>query len=116
MTRLHGGSVAVFSNGPGAGSRFEVRLPLAQPMPCRRAGNRARNSVAKRRVLIVDDNPDALDSLKMLLEYVGHEIDVASDGCSGIERALSWHPEVALIDIGLPDIDGYEVVDARCAR
>ncbi len=110
MTRLHGGSVAVFSAGPGAGSRFEVRLPLAEPITLPSKPDLAHDySAAKRRVLLVDDNPDALDSLKMLLELVGHEIEVASDGRRGIERVLSWHPEVALIDIGLPDIDGYEL-------
>lgn len=111
LAHLHGGSVAVHSNGPGTGSRFEVRLPLAQPIaPSRKLEIAQESSVAKRRVLVIDDNPDALDSLKMLLEFVGHEIDVASDGCSGVERAKAWRPEVALIDIGLPDIDGYEVV------
>jgi CheY-like chemotaxis protein len=61
-------------------------------------------------VLVVDDNPDAADSLRMLLEFVGHEIAVASDGRSAIESVVAWQPEVALIDIGLPDLDGYEVV------
>lgn len=111
MTRLHGGSVSVSSAGPAMGSRFEVRLPLAAPDAAAAEEDRAdADAGEKRRVLIVDDNADALESLKMLLEYVGHEIEVASDGRSGTERVLSWHPEVALIDIGLPDIDGYEVV------
>jgi len=111
LTRLHGGSVAVSSPGPGQGSRFEVRLPLAPPKsPPLRADAAADKAVHRKKVLLIDDNPDALDSLRMLLEFVGHEIDVASDGCSGIERVLAWHPEAALIDIGLPDIDGYEVV------
>jgi signal transduction histidine kinase/CheY-like chemotaxis protein len=119
LTRLHGGSIAVTSGGPGAGSRFEVKLPLADEVV---AGKRDRvhdgdsngvntndSATIARRVLIVDDNLDALESLKLLLELAGHEIAVASDGESGIEQVASWHPEVALIDIGLPDIDGYEV-------
>ncbi len=110
LTHLHGGTVTVSSKGPGAGTRFEVRLPLAQSVSATSGESAQDNSVTKRRVLIIDDNPDALDSLKILLEFVGHEIDVAPDGCSGIERAAAWHPEVALVDIGLPDIDGYEVV------
>jgi signal transduction histidine kinase/CheY-like chemotaxis protein/PAS domain-containing protein len=111
LTRLHGGSVEVSSDGPAMGSRFEVKLPLAEP-----AVHRAEPEIEddrpteKRRVLIVDDNPDALESLRMLLEFAGHEIEVAIDGTSGIEQLLSWRPEVALIDIGLPDFDGYEVV------
>jgi signal transduction histidine kinase/ActR/RegA family two-component response regulator len=110
LTHLHGGTVTVSSKGPGAGTRFEVRLPLAQSVSAASGEIAQENSVTKRRVLIIDDNPDALDSLKILLEFVGHEIDVAPDGCSGVERAAEWHPEAALVDIGLPDIDGYEVV------
>jgi CheY-like chemotaxis protein len=66
--------------------------------------------VEKRRVLIVDDNLDALESMKLLLEFLGHEIEIASNGRSALERVASWQPEVSLIDIGLPDIDGYELV------
>jgi len=111
LTRLHGGSVSASSAGPDSGSRFEVKLPLAtvvgQPTE---SPIEDESTQEKRRVLLVDDNPDALESLRMLLEYVGHEIAVASDGRSAIERVVSWQPEVALIDIGLPDLDGYEVV------
>jgi signal transduction histidine kinase/CheY-like chemotaxis protein len=111
LTRLHGGSVSASSAGPDSGSRFEVKLPLAtvsaKPIESTLDDE---GTPEKRRVLVVDDNPDALESLRMLLEYVGHEIAVASDGRGAIERVLSWQPEVALIDIGLPDLDGYEVV------
>jgi len=110
LTHLHGGKVSVSSDGPSAGSRFEVRLPLTHPVPARAAEVAEESAGSRRRVLIVDDNPDALESLKMLLELVGHEIEVAEDGCGAIERARLWRPEIALIDIGLPDIDGYEVV------
>jgi signal transduction histidine kinase/ActR/RegA family two-component response regulator len=111
LTRLHGGSVAVSSAGPGSGSRFEVRLPLAQPAPQPAPpASEDQQSGSRRRVLVVDDNADAADSLRMLLEFVGHEIAVASDGRSAIESVVAWQPEVALIDIGLPDLDGYEVV------
>jgi CheY-like chemotaxis protein/two-component sensor histidine kinase len=111
LTHLHGGSVTAASDGLELGSRFEVRLPLATAAaPPSKSTIEENGTVEKRRVLVVDDNPDALESLKMLLEYIGHEIEVASDGRGAIERILSWHPEVALIDIGLPDLDGYEVV------
>jgi len=105
MTRLHGGTVTVESSGLQSGSRFEVRLPLAEPakQPIK-SEHQDKGLVEKRRVLVVDDNPDALDSLRMLLEFIGHEIAVASDGRSAIERVLAWQPEVALIDIGLPDL------------
>jgi signal transduction histidine kinase/ActR/RegA family two-component response regulator len=111
LTRLHGGSVAASSDGPGLGSRFEIRLPLAQTaaQPAVTASEDEPTG-SKRRVLVVDDNPDAADSLRMLLEFVGHEIAVASDGRSAIASVVAWQPEVALIDIGLPDLDGYEVV------
>jgi signal transduction histidine kinase/ActR/RegA family two-component response regulator len=111
MTRLHGGEVAVSSAGPRAGSRFEVRLPLAKLTSRSQPAEAAtREPVRKKRILIVDDNADALESMKMLLEYVGHEIEAASDGTTALGRALAWRPEVALIDIGLPDINGYELV------
>ena len=109
MTRLHGGSVWVSSAGPGQGSRFEVRLPIAQPAPASRKTELRSRPTERKRVLIIDDNPDVLESLRILLESVGHQIEVASDGNSGIERVLAWHPEVALVDIGLPDMDGYQL-------
>jgi signal transduction histidine kinase/CheY-like chemotaxis protein len=111
LSRLHGGSIAVASAGPGLGSRFELRLPLAQATEQPSAPpSEDGHPGTRRRVLVVDDNPDAADSLRMLLEFVGHEIAVASDGRSAIESVVAWQPEVALIDIGLPDLDGYEVV------
>ncbi|HVN29277.1 MAG TPA: ATP-binding protein [Candidatus Binataceae bacterium] len=110
LTRLHDGSVSVSSDGIGTGSRFEVRLRLSEAVAQSTESNiEDESTMEKRKVLVVDDNPDALESLKMLLEYIGHEIAVASDGRSAIESVLSWRPEVALIDIGLPDLDGYEV-------
>ncbi len=111
LTRLHGGTVAVTSEGPNTGSTFEVRLPLAQRRVSQEAKRVPHHIVTEtKRVLLVDDNPDALESLQMLLEHVGYEVEVAADGHDGIERLRSWHPDVALIDIGLPDIDGYELV------
>jgi CheY-like chemotaxis protein len=62
-----------------------------------------------RRVLIVEDNPDGRQMLKLLLEVCGHQVETAADGQEGVEKGLAWRPEVAVVDIGLPKIDGYEV-------
>jgi CheY-like chemotaxis protein len=61
------------------------------------------------RVLVVEDNPDGRETLRLLLELIGHDVVVASDGVDGVEKGLKWHPDVAVIDIGLPRLDGYEV-------
>jgi CheY-like chemotaxis protein len=62
-----------------------------------------------RRVLLVEDNPDGRETLKLLLELCGHQVEEAADGRQGVEKALAWAPEVAVVDIGLPGLDGYEV-------
>jgi CheY-like chemotaxis protein len=64
---------------------------------------------ARRRILVVEDHADSRDSLRLLLECWGHEVEVAEDGPRGLERALAWRPDVAVVDIGLPSLDGYEV-------
>ena len=107
---LHGGTVEAHSEGPGRGSEFVVRLPLhEEPAIVRDAP--ARPSVGAgpaRRILLVDDNRDAAQALRLLLEADGHEVRVAGDGASGLELARSYRPEVVLLDIGLPKMDGYE--------
>ncbi len=118
LVNLHGGSVVAHSEGRGMGSEFEVALPAVTGWELeqrRSAAARlpdaapiAKNAVS-RRILLVEDNSDAQMALKDLLEIWGHEVITASDGVSGVERALEALPEVALIDIGLPLIDGYEV-------
>jgi signal transduction histidine kinase len=117
LTELHEGQLTAESAGIGKGSKFTVRLPLApsapeaavvtEPEPEAEAGLR-------RRVLLIEDNEDIRDSLKDLLEDLGHEVEVAIDGPSGLTKLLQMQPDVALIDVGLPGIDGYEV--ARRAR
>jgi len=64
---------------------------------------------SSRRVLVVEDNPDSRETLRTLLELWGHHVEVAGDGRQGVEKALDWRPEVAVVDIGLPLLDGYEV-------
>src|SRR5438270_13379697 len=66
-------------------------------------------SQGTRRVLIVEDSPDSRETLKLLLELYGHQVEAAKDGREGVEKALAWEPEVAVVDIGLPGLDGYEV-------
>jgi len=114
LVELHGGKVHARSGGRGKGSEFEVTLPLlAEEVRAPAAGDdfQHHDNTAKRsrRVLIVEDNQDAQDALRCLLELWGHEVMVAGDGASGVQSALAHLPEVALVDLGLPTIDGYEV-------
>ena len=110
LVELHGGTVEAFSEGPDLGSRFTVRL-RASTAP--RAMGDARRppgwSVASRRILVIEDNADARAMLRHLLEIAGHEVHEAADGRQGLEMALSIQPDVALIDLGLPGLDGYEI-------
>ncbi|MBC7546015.1 MAG: response regulator [Candidatus Sericytochromatia bacterium] len=113
LVEMHGGSVSAHSDGPGNGSEFIVRLPLAkaaQPAFCTAIPALPRPAVARtQRILLVEDMVDVSDALKALLEYLGHEVTVASDGLEGAARILAMRPDLALVDIGLPGIDGYEV-------
>ena len=117
LVELHGGSVAVWSAGPGQGSEFTVRL-AAIPAPLAAGGGSggdARPAAARgRRVLVVEDSADARQSLRLLLEMAGHEVEACEDGPSGLARLRAFQPDVALIDLGLPGMDGYAV--AREAR
>ncbi|HUP34345.1 MAG TPA: PAS domain S-box protein [Candidatus Limnocylindria bacterium] len=110
LVELHGGSVAVWSAGPGQGSEFTVRLPVvAGPVAeaSRPATGAASAAARSRRVLVVEDSPDARQSLRMLLEMAGHEVETSEDGPSGLAKLEAFRPDVALIDLGLPGMDGY---------
>lgn len=110
LAMLHGGTVEARSEGPGAGSEFIVRLPLRHgpaPSPAPVPSTEARES--RQRVLVVDDNVDAANALRYLLENDGHEVQVASDGASGLKLAREFRPHFLLLDIGLPKLDGYEL-------
>lgn len=117
LAQMHGGDASVSSAGPGRGSEFTVRIPAidalvgAQAPALRVAAERARH------VLVVEDNVDACDTMRTLLEMHGHRVDTANDGAAGLERALALQPEVVLLDVGLPGMDGYEVARRiRAAR
>jgi PAS domain S-box-containing protein len=113
LVTLHGGEVSVSSAGIGRGADFVVTLPLASPARARRIERVVRGAPlrARRRVLVIDDNRDAADSLAELVSMLGHRADVAYDGFAGLARAAEAPPDVVLCDIGLPGMDGYE-----CAR
>jgi two-component system, chemotaxis family, CheB/CheR fusion protein len=112
LAELHGGSVAVRSEGTGRGAEFRVRLPLAADV-ARPAPPRARHARGRRRrVLVIEDNVDAAETLRMLLEMGQHEVEMAHDGREGIAKARAFHPDLVLCDIGLPEVDGYAVARA----
>jgi signal transduction histidine kinase/ActR/RegA family two-component response regulator len=111
LVQLHGGEVSASSDGLGQGSEFIVRLPLAstQEIAASRLAPMPPAQAVPRHILIVEDGEDNRESLQLLLEEEGHQVATAVDGPQGVERALSLHPDVALVDIGLPRLDGYEV-------
>jgi PAS domain S-box-containing protein len=108
LAEMHGGSVEAHSDGPGKGSRFVVRVPIVH-VPHAAAPTPQPATLGRRRILVVDDNRDAASSLAMLLELDGHAVVSAHDGQSALAAADSHRPDVALLDIGLPLVDGYEV-------
>jgi PAS domain S-box-containing protein len=120
LVELHGGSVTARSGGLGRGAEFIVRLPLtkavtpeaAMPLPTIPEAL----TVRPRSVLVVEDIPDAAETLRDLLELAGHEVHVASNGALGLDAVWEHHPEVVLCDIGLPEIDGYELARRVRAR
>jgi PAS domain S-box-containing protein len=111
LVELHGGRVEARSAGPGTGAEFEVRLPLSEQ--ALETGPRARGSRLGREapvaVLLVEDNRDAAESLAMLLELHGHRVRAVGDAWAALEAASAEPPDVALVDIGLPGMDGYEL-------
>ena len=111
LTELHGGTVEARSGGLGHGSEFIVRLPLARSQPATSGDviNPAPPAPARRRILIADDNRDAAESLSMLLEIAGHDVRVAHLGRAALSLAQVFRPDTALLDIGMPDLSGYEV-------
>jgi PAS domain S-box-containing protein len=109
LVDLHQGTIEVHSDGVGKGTEFVIRLPmLTAPTPAPAEPAYAQGTTP-RRILIVDDNLDGAESLALLLTMLGHETDTANDGQTGVEVAERMHPDLILLDIGLPRLNGYEV-------
>ena len=115
LIELHGGVVEVRSAGLGRGSEFTARLPLPalESLTVGASGTSpSTREITGRRILVADDNKDAADALAMILEIGGHEVRVAHNGRVALSLAQTFRPDVALLDIGMPDISGYEVARA----
>ncbi len=108
LVELHGGSVTAASDGPGTGTELEVRLPLASAAPPDVPAVRPRG-VERRRVLVIEDNRDAAETLQYLLESTGHDVRVAHDGVAGLAAGREFLPEIVFCDLGLPGMSGFEV-------
>ena len=109
LVQMHGGVVTAASEGPGRGSEFTVRLPTTNAASKVDAPLRLPESVPGIRVLVVDDNADAADSLGLLLGLLGADVRVTHDGASALEALADFQPQMILLDIGMPGLDGYEV-------
>lgn len=111
LVALHGGTIEAHSGGPGLGSEFSVRLPrrrlhsATSETPCEAASA----PTTRRRILVADDNPDGAESLAILLRVEGHEVSVVNDGAAALAAFDQLQPDVALLDIGMPGLNGYEV-------
>jgi CheY-like chemotaxis protein len=109
---MHGGTVEAHSPGSGQGSEFVVRLPVAESADDTSASTDGQTQKSipsgRYRILIVDDNMDAADSLGHLLELMGHEVRTAYDGEAGVVAAAAFRPDVVLMDIGMPKLNGYD--------
>jgi two-component system CheB/CheR fusion protein len=114
LVELHGGTITAKSAGLGQGAEFIVNLPLTPEEAAADTPVRSRTLApgGRRRVLIIEDNVDAADSLREALEFSEHEVEVAHNGPAGLAKARARKPEVVLCDIGLPGMDGYEVARA----
>ena len=109
LVMLHGGTVEARSEGPGLGSEFVVRLPLMAAATLTLPESRRMEPLPSRRILIVDDSRDGGESLAMLLRVLGAEVALAHSGRTALECVETFKPDVVLLDIGMPGMDGYEV-------
>jgi len=110
LARLHGGTVSAASDGPGQGSEFRISLPALQPRPPGPApAARAPGGGARRHVLVIDDDPSVRRTLELLLQSLDYRVSAAATGAKGIELALAARPDIALVDLAMPGLDGLQV-------
>src|SRR5688572_10687196 len=106
---MHGGSVAATSDGAGRGSQFVVRLPVVLcVVQAQSDDEEPARPTGRRRILVVDDNRDAAVSLAMILRLLGNESVTAHDGLDAVRQAAAFRPEIILLDIGMPGLNGYD--------
>jgi CheY-like chemotaxis protein len=116
IVHMHGGTVSATSKGAGQGTEFEVRIPRSN-VPAQPAAPWRPGPITPRRVLVVDDQAVQAQVIgRMLTKFWGHEVRMVHDGCAALEAAEDFHPEVILLDIGLPGMNGYEVVQQLRAQ
>jgi signal transduction histidine kinase len=112
LTEMHGGTVSAHSDGPGRGAEFTVRLPV-MAVPVERIPSSRKDekvpSIEPMRIVVADDNQDAAEALSLQLQLSGHEVRTANDGVEALELAKAFGPDVMLLDLGMPKMDGYEV-------
>lgn len=111
LTEQHGGTLQAHSDGPGMGSEFTLRLPIGDATPKTAAAPRHPEAAdpPRRRLLVVDDNVDAAQTLAAMLSLHGQEVRTAYGGAEALQLAAQWQPDVALLDIGMPELNGYEL-------
>jgi signal transduction histidine kinase/CheY-like chemotaxis protein len=114
LVQMHGGTVAASSGGAGHGSTFEVRLPLRREQHAVASGRTLTGESSARRIVVVEDSADVRETLADFLGSLGHSVELAANGPEGVQTLLTLQPDVGLVDIGLPGMDGYEV--ARVVR
>ena len=111
LVRLHGGSVNAESDGANTGARFTIHLPLSVALAKKPVASQTEDMPGTvRRILLIEDNKDAAESARMLLGHEGHEVEIALDASAGLDLARRFRPDVILCDIGLPVMDGYQVI------
>ena len=116
LVELHGGSIDAASEGRGRGTTMTIALPLAEGATAAPVATMPPADVARTRILLIDDNADGREMLRCMCELRGHVVEEAGDGIAGVETALRQHPDLAIVDLGLPTIDGYEVARRLRAR
>jgi signal transduction histidine kinase len=112
LVEMHNGSVSAFSDGPGQGSRFTIRFPSIAPPRAETLSPAEQPKAVPRRVLLIEDNRDARETFRMMLELAGHQVLEADEGRRGLELLKTELPDIAVIDVGLPGLDGYEIASS----